>query len=158
MCLHAYKCYRAQPRGPDILFPCRCSICIHIVLVRYIQAGRPKNGIVFGPAFVTRLLTPRSQKSGYGLLLGCRSGREWEPFENTFFGKVRTQINRENLHSLFWSSIGRGRNSREGALDHRESRERRDKIIAAKTENAKKIKKKWTSKINQNRFQRRGEF
>ena len=30
-------------------------------------------------------------------------------------------------------SIGRGRISREGALDHRESRERRDKIFAAKT-------------------------
>ena len=26
------------------------------------------------PAFVTRLLTPRSRKPGYGLLLGCRSG------------------------------------------------------------------------------------
>ena len=30
-------------------------------------------------------------------------------------------------------SIGRGRISREGALDHRESRERRDKIFAAQT-------------------------
>jgi len=39
-------------------------------------------------------------------------------------------------------SIGRGRISREGALDHRESRERRDKIFAAKTENAKIFKKK----------------
>ena len=39
-------------------------------------------------------------------------------------------------------SIGRGRLSREGALDHRESRERRDKIFAAKTENAKIFKKK----------------
>ena len=39
-------------------------------------------------------------------------------------------------------SIGRGRISREGALDHRESRERRDKSFAEKTENAKKIKKK----------------
>ena len=37
-------------------------------------------------------------------------------------------------------SIGRGRISREGALDHRESRERRDKIFAAKTENAKIFK------------------
>ena len=26
------------------------------------------------PAFVTRLLSPRSRKSGYGRLLGCRSG------------------------------------------------------------------------------------
>ena len=38
--------------------------------------------------------------------------------------------------------IGRGRISREGALDNRESRERRDKIFAAKTENAKIFKKK----------------
>ena len=28
----------------------------------------------FWPAFVTRLLTPRSRKFGYGLLLGCRLG------------------------------------------------------------------------------------
>ena len=34
-------------------------------------------------------------------------------------------------------STGRGRISREGALDLRESRERRDKIFAKKTENAK---------------------
>jgi len=33
-----------------------------------------------------------------------------------------------------------------GALDHRERRERRDKIFAAKTENAKLIKKKWIRK------------
>ena len=39
-------------------------------------------------------------------------------------------------------STGRGRISREGALDLRESRERRDKIFAAKTENAKFFKKK----------------
>ena len=36
----------------------------------------------------------------------------------------------------------RGRLSREGALDHRESRERRDKIFAEKTENAKIFKRK----------------
>jgi len=56
--------------------------------------------------------------------------------------------NRENLHSLFWTfgpksqSIGRGRISREGALDHRESRERRDKIFAAKTVKRQNFKKK----------------
>ena len=38
-------------------------------------------------------------------------------------------------------SIGRGRLSREGALDVRESRERRDKIFAEKTENTKIFKK-----------------
>jgi len=47
-------------------------------------------------------------------------------------------------------SIGRGRMSREGALDHSESRERRDKIFAAKTENAKNFKKK---SDQQNSFQ-----
>ena len=39
-------------------------------------------------------------------------------------------------------SIGRGQISREGALDHRESQERRDKIFAAKTETPKNSKKK----------------
>ena len=33
----------------------------------------PRIVCVFASAFVTRLLTPRSRKSGYGLLLGCRS-------------------------------------------------------------------------------------
>ena len=36
----------------------------------------------------------------------------------------------------------RGRISREGALDHRESRERRDRIFAAKTETANFFLKK----------------
>ena len=52
---------------------------------------------------------------------------------------------RENLHSLFGprsQSIGRGRISREGALDHRESRERRDKIFAAKTVKRQNFQKK----------------
>ena len=39
-------------------------------------------------------------------------------------------------------SIGRGRLSREGALDVRESRERIDKIFAKKTENAKILDQK----------------
>ena len=38
-----------------------------------LQVDRPENSISLWPAFVTRLLTPRSRKSGYGLLLGCRS-------------------------------------------------------------------------------------
>ena len=37
------------------------------------------------PAFVTRLLTPRSRKSGYGLLLGCRSGFDGGREKKTFF-------------------------------------------------------------------------
>ena len=39
-------------------------------------------------------------------------------------------------------SIGRGRISREGALDHRESRERRDKIFAAQTVKRQNFQKK----------------
>ena len=39
-----------------------------------VQVGRPENSIFLWPAVVTRLLTPRSRKPGYGLLLGCRSG------------------------------------------------------------------------------------
>ena len=39
-------------------------------------------------------------------------------------------------------SIGRGRLSREGALDVRESRERIDKIFAEKTENGKVLDQK----------------
>ena len=63
-----------------------------------------------------------------------------------FFDKVRPP--KPGKSSLCFGprsqSIGRGRISREGALDHRESRERRDKNFAAKTEreNAKIFKKK----------------
>jgi len=46
---------------------------------------------VFWPAFVTRLVTPRSRKFGYGLLLGCRSGLDGGHEKETFlfFGDVR---------------------------------------------------------------------
>ena len=56
-----------------------------------VQAGRPENMFFFWPTFVTRLLTPRSRKSSYGLLLGCKSGFDRGPFEKNFFDKVRTQ-------------------------------------------------------------------
>ena len=102
----------------------------------------------FWPAFVTRLLTPRSRKSGYELLLGCRSplALDCGPFEKTLLNLFRQSSNRPKTGKIFTlcfgprsQSIGRGRISREGALDHRESRERREKIFAAKTENATKI-------------------
>jgi len=99
----------------------------------------------FWPTFVTRLLTPRSRKSGYGLLLGCRSGCDRGPFEKTFFSQSSNPKTGKIFTLCFGprsQSIGRGRISREGALDHRESRERRDKIFAAKTVNAAKIFKK----------------
>ena len=63
-----------------------------------------------------------------------------------FFLTMCEPQNRENLHRLFWfSMLYRNRSgvvelviSREGSLaDVRESRERRDKIFAEKTENTK---------------------
>jgi|TARA_B100000524_G_scaffold2945_1_gene1813 hypothetical protein len=44
-------------------------------LVAVVQARRPEKYIAFfwPSAFVTRKMTPQSRKSGYGLLLGCRS-------------------------------------------------------------------------------------
>ena len=84
---------------------------------------------------------PPVTKSGYGLLLGCRSPLDSGPFENTFFDDVRTQ--NPGIFTVcsdpLSQSIGRGRVTREGALDLRESRERRDKIFAEK----KKTPKKW---------------
>ena len=53
-------------------------------------------------------------------------------------------------------SIGRGRLSREGALDVRESRERRDKFFAEKTENVKIFKNKIGSRTAV--FSDSGEF
>jgi len=90
----------------------------------------------FWPAFVTRKMTPRSRKSGYGLLLGCRSGLDGGLFEKLFFDDVRKKNWPKNAKILFTvcfgpasQSIGRGQLSREEALDVRESRERRDKIV-----------------------------
>ena len=100
-----------------------------------LQVGRPENSIFLWPAFVTRLLTPWSRKSGYGLLLGCRSALDGGPFEKTFVDDVRKK-NWPKTGKIFIvcfgppsQSIRRGRISREGALDVRESRERRDKIV-----------------------------
>ena len=98
------------------------------------------------------LLTPRSRKSGYDgllLLLGCRSPLDRGPFEKLFFWQSSNPKTGKFFTLCFGprsQSIGRSRISREGALDHRESRERRDKIFAAKTENAKKFKKNWIRK------------
>jgi len=118
-----------------------------------VQAGRPENRFFFWSTLVTRLLTPRSRKSGYGLLLGCRSGWDFGPFEKTFFWQSSNaqKLGKSSVFTLCFGpksqSIGRGRISREGALDHRESRERRDKIFAAQTvKRQKNQKKKWIRK------------
>ena len=66
----------------------RINMNINIINIFYylykLKLAAPKI-VFFLPAFVTRLLTPRSRKSGYGLLLGCRSGLESGPFKTTFF-------------------------------------------------------------------------
>jgi hypothetical protein len=57
-----------------------------------------------------------------------------------FFSTILNPKNRAKIFTVCSGSlspIGRGRISREGALDLRESRERRDKIFAERTENAK---------------------
>ena len=53
-------------------YPICHVLCTSIFNLICIQARLAKKRIIFWPAFVTRSLTPRSQKSGYGLLLGCR--------------------------------------------------------------------------------------
>ena len=81
----------------------------------------------FCTPFVARMLPPRSQKSGYGLLSGGKLSLD-EAI--SCFDDVRK--NGQILTGFSGprsQSIGRGRISREGALDIRESRERRDKIM-----------------------------
>ena len=104
------------------------SECQHVHATRWPRQEK----LFFLPAFVARTLTPRSQKSVCGLLLECRSGLDAGPFEKTFFGDVETKTPGKIFtvgSSPASQLIGRGRISREGALDVRESRERRDKIV-----------------------------
>jgi len=65
----------------------KMSITTEVPVVGTYKLAAPR--IVFyiflWPAFVTRLLTPRSRKSGYGLLLGCRSGLDGGREKKTFF-------------------------------------------------------------------------
>jgi len=68
--------------------------------------------------------------------------------------------NWENLRRLFWFPIAidrRGRITREGALDLRESRERRDKIFAEKTEHAKILDQKQQFSVGNFHFFGRGK-
>ena len=108
-------------------------------------------GIYYTP-FVARILTPLSRKSGYGLLLGCRSSLDSGSDKTSLFWRCskREQAKNREIYIVCSDprsqSIGRGRISREGALDHRESRERRDKIFAAQTVKRQNFQKKWIRK------------
>ena len=53
--------------------PIRILDFTKILLVIQARLAKSKTKKKIWPALVTRLLTPRSRNSGYGLLLGCRS-------------------------------------------------------------------------------------
>ena len=102
-------------------------------VARYCTASSPpRDKLYFWPAFVARKMTPRSRKSGYGLLFGrCRSQLAAGPFENTFFMTMFEKELAKTRAKIFTvcfgpasQSTGPGRLRREGALDVRESRER----------------------------------
>jgi len=91
------------------------------------------------PSLVARKMTPRWRKSGYRLLLGCRSTLDRVSDKKTFFSrcsnKKKWQKPAENLHHMFGYPIAIDRAwwiSRVGSLVACESRERRDKIFAEK--------------------------
>ena len=74
------------------------------------KLAAPRN-VFFLPAFVTRLLTPRSRKSGYWLLLGCRSGFD-AGHEKNFFSALPPQ------KTVKTSSGGRARHrNRSGVVE-----------------------------------------
>ena len=81
-----------------------CSVDLHPKRIPYKPAA-PKI-YFFLPAFVARILTPRSRKSGYGLPLRCKLGLDEEHFEKKN-GDVRKKklakknYRRESLHRLF---------------------------------------------------------
>ena len=93
-----------------------------------IQAGPAKKAF-FLPAFVARILTPRSRKSDHGLLLGCRSELDEEWFKRTFIWRFWTQKPGKSLPPVLVPYRNRSGvvelvGTREGALDVRESQER----------------------------------
>ena len=102
------------------------------------------------PAFVTQLLTPWSRKSGYGLLLGCRSPLDAGREKRTFFHAFPPQKNGGKS-----SSDGRARHRNRSGLVELVGRE---PLIIARVENGVKrfspqrqkmpkfSKKKWIRK------------
>ena len=83
--------------------------------------------LLFWPAFVTRKMSPRSRKSGYGLLLGCRSGLDGGREKKTFFSCFSSSKNHE-----IKTSDGRARHrNRSGVVDL----VGREPLIIARVEN-----------------------
>ena len=86
----------------------------------------PRASIFLWPAFVTRLLTPRSRKSGYGLLLGCRSPLIDAGHEKNFFYALFL------LKTVKTSSGGRARHCNRSSVVELVGRE---PLIIARVEN-----------------------
>ena len=111
------------------------------------QITSPRQEFVFFGQHLSRDYWPPGHKNpAVGFFWGVDHHYvDGEPFKKKTFFDIGTYVKcskkelaktRENLHRLFWTfgslsqSIGRGRLiSREGALDVRKSRERRDKIV-----------------------------
>ena len=55
-----------------------------------LQARRAKTSFFFASICRANTDPPRSRKSGYGLLLGCRSGLDEGPFKKTFLTMLKT--------------------------------------------------------------------
>ena len=113
-----------QIRWVRILQMCPPSIPIRWIRISYHPCGPildtyhytytswPPRNTFFWPAFVTRILTPRSRKSGYGLLLGCRSGFDAGHEKKTFFNAFPPQ------KTVKTSSGGRARHrNRSGVVE-----------------------------------------
>ena len=66
------SCVGSDPQNTTVSFPWCGRLPLFILIYTLYMLAAPKI-LFFWPAFVTRLLTPRSRKSSYGLLLGCRS-------------------------------------------------------------------------------------
>ena len=78
----------------------------------------PQEELFLCTPFVAQILIPRSRKSGYRLLVGCRSALHRVFDKTTFFGDVRTKKWLETrkfftgCSDTLSQSIGRGRISR----------------------------------------------
>ena len=81
------------------------SFFIYNIYIYIYTSSLGQENNFFGPAFVTRLLTPRSRKSDYGLLLGVDQDQTLDLILKKLFLTNFDPQNRENLHSLFWSKV-----------------------------------------------------
>ena len=96
----------------------------------YITSWPPRKYYFSWPAFVMRLLTPRSRKFGYWLLLGCRLGLDAGPFVKTFLGRFRPRKQKTGRTKIFTVYFGPA-SQRSGVVEL----VRREPVIFARVEN-----------------------